>query len=348
MRRVVCDIISHDNRFEVKDTAANGQEGLSMLKANTYDAVVMDMVMPKMDGLTVLRELQKSRMRVKVLVFSTETTEGADITLEALELGAVDFVHKPASIMGARSDEFAKRFLDRLYEVCQSSGSYQPAVKAAGFTAARNPQPVTVANPPKASSVRSSGKKIVAIASSTGGPKALQSVIPLIPENIDAPVLIVQHMPAGFTASLAQRLDTVSPMRVVEAAENMEILSGTAYIAPGGKHMHIVQKGSGHFVHLSDAPHREGVKPCANYMYESLAECGYGDIVCVVMTGMGADGTEGISNLKPAKNCYVITQDQPTCAVYGMPRAAVVKGLSDEVEPLENLASAIIKRVGVK
>ena len=352
MRRVICDIINSDDRFEVADTAHNGEDGLMLINSKSYDAVVMDMVMPKKDGISVLKELQESKKRVRVLVFSSETTEGAEITMEALELGAIDFVHKPSSIMGAHNEAFARDFLNRLSEVVDSRIIAQSLPRQIQNTsrhtenrayAPKTPQ-VTVSRPPKATG----GKKIVAIASSTGGPKALQSVIPFLPRDIQAPVLIVQHMPAGFTASLAARLDQQSQVHVVEAAENMEIVSGTVYIAPGGKHMHIVEKRGGHFVHLADGPHREGVKPCANFMYESLAECGYSRIVCVVMTGMGADGSEGIKNLKSVKPVYTITQEQSTCAVYGMPRAAVTNGLSDEVEPLENLASAITKQVGVK
>ena len=354
MRRVICDMINTDNRVEVKDTAANGEEGLEKLGSETYDAVVMDMVMPKADGLTVLRRLQQMRKKAKILVFSSKTTEGADITIQALELGAVDFVHKPNSIMGAQNENFAREFLDRLYQVSISRVVTPEAARApVFFPASSKNEPVKGTArqgeiPRGIVRSRPGSSKIVAIASSTGGPKALQSVIPLLPENLDAPVLIVQHMPAGFTASLAARLDSQSNIRVAEAAENMQILPGHAYVAPGGKHMHIVQKAGGHFVHLKDGPHREGVKPCANFMYESLAQCGYDDVVCVVMTGMGADGTEGISNLRAVKKCHVITQEQSTCAVYGMPRAAVAKGLSDEVEPLENLASAITKNVGVK
>ena len=359
MRRVVCDIISSDDRFEVVGTAANGEEGLELLKTATFDAAVMDVVMPKMTGTAILKELQKEHKHVRIMVFSSLTTEGAEATVEALELGAVDFMHKPSSIFGAQKDDFAKIFLDTLYAVSVSrmvlqshmrvkmeglktaAATATPAVKAA--MGSQNPN-VPVKGPGAGRETR-----IVAIASSTGGPKALQAVIPYLPENLAAPVVIVQHMPAGFTASLAARLDETSKLHVLEAAENMEICAGNVYIAPGEKHLHIVRKpGGGHAVHLTDGPRREGVKPCANFMYESIAECGYQDAVCVVMTGMGADGTEGISNLKQVKKIYTITQDQSSCAVYGMPRAAFVKGLSDQVEPLENLASAITKQVGVK
>ncbi len=350
MRRVLCDIINSDDRFEVTDIAHNGEEGLALIGSKSYDAVVMDMVMPKMDGITVLKKLQADRKRVRVLVFSSETTEGANITMEALELGAIDFVHKPESIMGAHNEAFAKDFINRLSEVVASrivTGSVpklQSTPRAVQTAANAVGTPGRMTNAPRAAG----GRKAIAIAASTGGPRALQSVIPFLPKEIQAPVLVVQHMPAGFTASLAERLNQQSQLHVVEAAEAMEVVAGTVYIAPGGKHMHVVEKRGGHFIHLTDGPHREGVKPSANFVYESLAECGYDSVVCVVMTGMGADGSEGIKNLKSVKPVYTITQEQSTCAVYGMPKAAVTNGLSDEVEPLENLASAITKQVGVK
>ncbi|MCR4691083.1 MAG: chemotaxis-specific protein-glutamate methyltransferase CheB [Lachnospiraceae bacterium] len=343
MRRVICDIIKSDNRFEVADIAMNGEEGLQKILTENYDAVVMDLVMPKMTGIDVLKQMQKSRNRTRILVLSSQTTEGAQITMEALELGAVDFMHKPSSIMGAQREEFAGEFLDRLYAVSISRFIPRPSVtRTAPAASPVTPQVVR----PRAAGAPSD--TIVAVASSTGGPKALQAMIPLLPENLAAPVLIVQHMPVGFTASLAARLDTQSKLHVVEAADGMPVETGNVYVAPGGLHMHVVQKGRGHVIRLLDGENREGVKPCANYMYESLGECGYNNVVCVVMTGMGADGTEGIANLKPLKKTYVITQEQSTCVVYGMPRAVVAKGLSDQVEPLENLASAITKQVGVK
>lgn len=142
------------------------------------------------------------------------------------------------------------------------------------------------------------GRKIVAIASSTGGPKALQNLIPLLPANLNAPVMIVQHMPAGFTEALAGRLNTLSPLAVKEAADGDVINTGQVYLARGGRHMKAAKSGARHVIRYSDEPTREGVRPCANYMYESLADCGYDEVVCAVLTGMGADGTVGIRNLK--------------------------------------------------
>mgnify|MGYP003305663097 CR=1 FL=1 len=193
------------------------------------------------------------------------------------------------------------------------------------------------------------GSKIVAIASSTGGPKALQQVIAKLPANLSSPVLIVQHMPAGFTEALACRLDNLSELSVKEAADGDIIAPGNVYLARGGVHMEVVTKPSGqHVIRYSDKPPREGVRPCANYMYESLADSKFDEIICVVMTGMGADGTEGISNLKLKKKVTVFSQNEETCTVYGMPRSVVHAGLSKKELPLEELANEIIKNVGVK
>ncbi len=191
------------------------------------------------------------------------------------------------------------------------------------------------------------GNKVVAIASSTGGPKALQSVVPRIPSKLNAPVVIVQHMPAGFTASLAERLNSLSEAEVKEAAEGDVLLPGKVYIAKGGMHLKIRYSGGRHVIYYSDEPPREGVKPCANYMYEALAESKYDEVVCAVMTGMGADGTKGISYLKGKKKIHVIAQDEDSCAVYGMPKSIVVSGLANQVVPLEQIAQEIIMNVGV-
>ena len=199
----------------------------------------------------------------------------------------------------------------------------------------------------KKKGVASSGKQIVAIASSTGGPKSLQSVIPRLPENLDAPVVLVQHMPTGFTKSMAERLDSLSSMHVKEAEEGEEVKKGWVYIAQGGKHLNVVEKQGKSMIHYTDEPSREGVKPCANYMYESLVQSKYDEVVCVVLTGMGADGTEGITNLKSKKKVHVISQDEQSCVVYGMPRSVKRAGLSDQVVALDQVAQEIILRVGV-
>lgn len=193
----------------------------------------------------------------------------------------------------------------------------------------------------------SRGKKVVAIASSTGGPKALQELIPLLPANLDAPVVLVQHMPAGFTQALANRLDEISPITVSEAIDGEPINKGHIYIAKGGQHLNVDNKLTEHVIRYSDEPHREGVKPCANYMFESLIDSGYSEIICVVLTGMGADGTEGIKELSKHKKTTIIVQNEETCTVYGMPKAVVKAGLPVIQTNLPSIAKEIILNAGV-
>lgn len=192
--------------------------------------------------------------------------------------------------------------------------------------------------------------KIVAIASSTGGPRALHTVMEGIPKGFEPPVLIVQHMPHGFTASLADRLNDICGIHVKEAEEGEVVKGGTVYLAMGGLHMTVKrEKASGkHVIRYQDGPTREGVKPCANYMFESLVECGYDQVVCAVLTGMGADGTEGVAALKEAKpNTYVIAQNKETSTVYGMPKNIVQHGLADIEVPLDHVAQEIVHRVNM-
>ena len=192
-----------------------------------------------------------------------------------------------------------------------------------------------------------SAGKVVAIASSTGGPKALQKLIPLLPKELNAPVLLVQHMPAGFTEALASRLNDLSRVTVKEAEEGDILQKGCVYLARGGRHMNVVRCLQGHMIHYSDEPPREGVRPCANYMYESLADSAYDLIVCAVLTGMGADGTAGIAALKQKKKVLVYAQDEDSCTVYGMPKCIIKSGLALVGIPLERIAQEIIKNVGV-
>lgn len=346
MRRVLCDIIDGDERFQVVARATNGVEAFDLLSRNQYDAVVMDVNMPKMNGLQVLEELRKYKISARVMMASTDTKEGAQTTLDALELGALDFVHKPDSAVDCRVESFKANLLGTLNVVANS--------QLPVFESRMKHQEVRETTTKMADFARkfsakiTPGTKVVAIASSTGGPKALQSVVPRLPAGLDAPVLIVQHMPKGFTASLAERLNSLSTVAVKEAAEGDELKAGTVYIAMGGMHMNVATSAGRHTIHYTDEPAREGVKPCANYMYESLADSRYDQVICVVMTGMGADGTAGIRNLEARKKVHVITQDQATSIVYGMPKSAANAGLADQTVPLEQIAQEIILNVGVK
>jgi two-component system chemotaxis response regulator CheB len=189
--------------------------------------------------------------------------------------------------------------------------------------------------------------KLVALACSTGGPKALQEVIPSLPKNLDAPVVIVQHMPVGFTRPMSERLNDISKVKVSEAVSGEKLEKGHVYIAPGGQHLEVRRNPDGsHRIVLNDMPAIGGLKPCANIMYDSLTNSGYDEIICVVLTGMGADGTNGILTLCQHRPVYVIAQNSETCVVYGMPRMIVETGIVDEIVPLSEVARTIIRNVG--
>ena len=341
MRRVICDIIATDSNFEVGATCKNGQEALEKLRKEKYDGVLLDVNMPVMDGLQLLEELQKEHIQTTIIMVSTLTTKDADVTIRAMELGATDFVTKPENISEARGKDFADNLLGIINAVI-SSGNFKRAFST--------PKPVSMPKFTRADKPRvATGSKLIALASSTGGPKSLQSVIPYLPENMDAPMILVQHMPAGFTASMAARLDELSKVHVKEAQDGDVLQKGWVYIAPGGRHMRVISTGGAHKIKLSDEPAIGGLRPCADVMYESLQSCGYGNVTCVVLTGMGADGTKGITGLKASgQRIYTIAQNKESCVVYGMPKAIAEAGVADEVVSLEKVADSIIRNVGVK
>ena len=345
-RRVLCDIINSDKRYSVEGMANNGIDALKLLDENTYDGIITDINMPRMNGLEFLKELKKRKRDERVMVLSTETSEGAKVTLDALELGAVDFIQKPQSAIYSKDQDFIKRFFEILEAVVfsnrkASSGIYRNTVVLRPASIMAKVEGVSIPKEGK-------GNKIVAIASSTGGPKALQNVIPRLPKNLDAAVLVVQHMPVGFTRSLADRLNAMSELTVSEAVDGEYIEKGHVYISKGGAHMNYQDaNGRGRIVY-TDEPSREGVKPCANYMYESLAKSPYHTVVCVVLTGMGHDGTEGIQNLVKTKKTHIIAEDEKSFVVNGMPGSIVATGLVNEVVDIEQVAQSILSNVGVR
>ena len=383
MRRVLRDIINSDDRFEVADEAHDGAEGFKLIVAHNYDAVVLDVYMPRMNGLDMLREMQKSNVSANVMMASTTTSEGARETLDALELGAIDFIKKPENVADARHTEFREQFLSILDVVASAKINIRKSVKPVTIDSTRkfssrydvnfhtkgesdikrlenagisrtghSDKPQVIGGSSTDAIIKQhtqvSGEKIVAIASSTGGPRALQEVIPMLPANLNAPVLLVQHMPKGFTKSLADRLNDLSSITVSEAVDGEKIEKGHVYIAPGGLHMKLNKRPTGYVISLSDEPSREGVKPCANYMYESLCDSDFAEITCAVLTGMGQDATVGIKALSDKKKIFCIAQDEETSTVYGMPKAIAKTGLCNSVVPLNLVADQIIKNVGVR
>ena len=346
MRRLICDIINADSTFQATDVCRDGQEAYERLKKVSYDAVILDVNMPRMDGLELLEKLQQENIKATIIMVSTLTVKDADVTIRAMELGAIDFVTKPCNIIEAKGEDFKGSLLKVLKAVVRSDNTKN--LLATNTKAPERPAAVKAVRLPR-KTVGKGANRLVALACSTGGPKALQSVIPYLPDNMDAPMVLVQHMPMGFTRSMADRLNEVSKITVKEAEEGDVLEKGCVYIAPGGKHMEVQKKPDGrHVVRLNDEPAIGGLRPCANVNYESLRNSGYDEIVCVVLTGMGADGTGGILSLKQKKNIHVIAQDAQSCIVYGMPKAIAEAGAVDEVVPLTEVAQTIIKNVGVQ
>ena len=389
MRRVISDRINSDDEYEVAAIAKDGLEGFDLIVSNPdlYSAVILDINMPKMNGLELLEKLQRNKIQQTVIIVSTVAKEGARETIRALELGAFDFVTKPENYLETKGEVFKNRIREML-DVATSAKEPMTASLSAGYfrtpdrTARRTVSSVSPGKPVSSTTsgdesfnrvsldfriksqkmdepavkvesgkfrgVKSGENKLVALACSTGGPKTLQKVIPMLPANLDAPMVVVQHMPAGFTASLAQRLNELSEINVKEAKDGEVLAKGTVYVAPGGKHLRVAKVPGGYGIALSDEPAVEGLKPCANLMYQSLERCDFDEITCVVLTGMGADGTKGISGLAARhKKIHVIAQDEETCVVYGMPKAIAQTGLVDEIVPVNQVAEIITKNVGV-
>ena len=338
VRRIICDIINSDENFQATDFCRDGLEAYERLKVKSYDGVVLDVNMPRMDGLQLLERLQKEGIKAKVVLVSTLTTKDAEVTILAMERGAIDFVTKPSNVIEAKGEVFKKQLLSVLTAVYDTQVyKRNTPVSPKLVTAVKHIKPVRT------------DKKLVALACSTGGPKALQSVIPYLPKNLDAPMVLVQHMPPGFTKSMADRLNELSEISVKEAQEGDILEKGHVYVAPGGKHMEVVKMRDGsHRIALNDMPPIGGLRPCANIMFDSLTKTDYDEIICIVLTGMGADGTNGILSLNRKKPIHVIAQDAQTCVVYGMPRAIAEAGMVDEMVPLEQVAKTITKNVGVK
>ena len=374
MRRVISDIIKSNKQYEVADLANDGLSGFDKIVSNPklYDAVILDINMPKMNGLELLEMLQKNRIQQTTIVVSTVAKEGAKETIRALELGAFDFVTKPENFIEAKGENFKKNILDML-DVATGSNTkasvisqlptndstrlgttslhtfstpkWNSTASNAVRTTSRPAMSVKMSEP--SAYKREKSSRLVALACSTGGPKSLQQVIPYLPAELNSAVVVVQHMPAGFTKSLAARLNEISKVTVKEAEDGEALSKGTVYIAPGGRHIRLTRSGNDMKIALSDEPPVDALRPCANVMYESLKNSPYDEIVCVVLTGMGADGTNGIRSLKGNKKIHVIGQDESTSIVYGMPRAIAEAGLVDEVKPLDEIADAITRNTGV-
>ena len=342
MRKVISDILGTDPRMEVVGTARDGEDALRKIEELSPAVVTLDVEMPKKDGLATLEEIMKRRP-LPVIMVSSLTQEGAQITLRALSAGAVDFVAKPSghvslNMRDVSADLITKVLAASTAKIVVPRERREPRAQPVAPTAARPMESF-------ASRWRKGRPEMVAIASSTGGPRALQQVLSQIPGDFPVPIVIVQHMPKDFTLSFAKRLDSLSELDVVEGAEGTELRPGLAVVAPGGYHMVVRKKSPGKFAcALSDAPPLLSVKPSANILFLSVADENGGSTVGVILTGMGRDGADGAAALK-MKGARIIAESQETCVVYGMPKAAVEQGVVDELLPLYSIPEAMIRSV---
>ncbi len=332
IRRIVRDILSRDPEFQIVGEASNGEDAVKKIFQLKPDLVILDLEMPKKNGIEVIREVM-AKNPTRILVFSSHTTEGAEITTTALTSGAIDFIFKPAWTEITKSiDDFAKMFIEKAKVVARSK---IPAV-VHGVSSAVERSKVR-----KGQVLPSAPKHgIVAIASSTGGPRALSAVIPKLPPNLPVPVVVVQHMPPGFTKSLAMRLDKMSKLSVKEGEDGEEVKAGVVYIAPGGKHM-VVQGGK---IVLLDGPKVKGVKPSADVLFDSVGREYKSRSLGVVLTGIGDDGADGAKVIKRFGG-KIIAESEETAIIFGMPKAVIKLGLADRVEPIDRIADAIVEEV---
>ena len=328
-------ILAESPGYKVVGTAKNGQIALEKMHETNPDVILLDMEMPVMDGLSTLHAIHKERPQVGVIMISGVNKDSADTTIKALENGALGFIAKPHSANTAANRETLKKNLTELLDVFVE----RRVVKSPGVTTQPRPVPVTT-------DARAIGKiDLVAIGVSTGGPNALAELIPRLPADLGVPILIVQHMPPVFTRSLAESLARKSALAVREAEEE-EIRSNVVYIAPGGRHMVIRSKNGMPTLRigLTDAPPELNCKPSVNVLFRSLATTFNGNVLAIVMTGMGNDGCDGVRALK-RRGCMCLAQDEKSSTVYGMPRAVIDAGLVDEVAPLNVIAERIIRVV---
>jgi len=339
VRKLVTRALECHPQVRVVASAPNGLIALRKLEQHQVDAILLDVDMPEMDGLTMLRQLRLRDNRVPVIMFSTLTERGANITVDALTAGANDYVLKPSTTTGETLESVVSQTL--VPKLLQLTSARPAAHNLRPLVAA----PLTQAVPERRASVASEPIRVLAIAASTGGPNALADVLTGLPGTLRVPVLVVQHMPPLFTRSLAKRLSERSELRVIESEGGESPQPGSVYIAPGQRHLEVARVSDGVRTVLSDGPPENSCRPSADVMYRSVARVYGSAALCVVLTGVGQDGLRGAREVHAAGG-RLIAQSGPTCVAWGMPRAVEEAGLAEAVVPLPEMASAIMLRLG--
>jgi two-component system chemotaxis response regulator CheB len=351
VRRMLTDVLSSDPNIEVAGTAANGRIALSKMTQINPDLVIMDVEMPEMDGLQTLAELRKTYTRLPVIMFSTLTQRGATATLDALSLGANDYVTKPANVgsVAIAMQRIRDQLIPKIKSLCgrptlaslAASRPAAPPSAAARPSAASPPRALTAPPPPAPLGGR---VDVIAIGVSTGGPNALAAVLPTLPRDLAVPVLITQHMPPIFTRLLAERLRGQCAIPVKEGEEGDEVRPGHAYIAPGDYHMEAVREGTSVRLRLNQGPPENSCRPAVDPMFRSIVAVYGGGTLGVIMTGMGQDGLRGCEHVREAGG-QVLVQDEASSVVWGMPGIVARQGLAHGVFALDDLGPEIVRAV---
>lgn len=345
-RRRVSEILATDPNIKVVGTAINGREAIDQALALKPDVITMDYEMPMMDGITAVRNIMQ-RCPTPVLMFSSLTHEGARVTLDALDAGAVDFLPKNFEDISRNPEKVKQLLCEKVHTIARTNRRSivapppPPAAPAPGPSSLAKPTPAKSIAPRAPAASASAGSpapkrkayKLVAIGTSTGGPVALQRVLTQLPANFPAPLVLIQHMPAAFTKAFAERLDKLCQISVKEAADGDVLRPGLALLAPGGKQMMVDARG---VVRILPGDERLNYKPCVDITFGSVAKSYQDKVLAVVLTGMGADGREGARLLKQSGS-QIWAQDEASCVIYGMPMAVVKANLTDAIYPLEEI-----------
>jgi two-component system, chemotaxis family, protein-glutamate methylesterase/glutaminase len=362
MRKLIGDFLAENKKIRVVGTARNGKEALTKVKELKPHVVTMDVEMPIMNGLEALKCIMQEHP-VPVIMLSSTTKEGTENTLLAIQYGAIDFIAKPSGAISLDLYKIKEELNEKV--VGASNANINQLIKGS-FVGKKTTNIQTsyskIDSADKNYSIVSSNevtkekgslnnwstslKKLVLIGTSTGGPGALKIVLTNLPKEIRAPILVVQHMPSGFTKSLANRLNSLSDITVKEAEEGDILQNGTAYIAPGGFHLKMKKDNYGRLsIHLDQTETRNGHRPSVDVLFESAANIKEYGKIAVVMTGMGSDGAQGLISLKASGQVKAIAESQATSIVYGMPKSAIATNLTDEIQNVENIANTILKYV---
>ncbi len=347
-RKIVGDVLKQIPGVEVIGTANNGKIALSKIASLKPDIITLDIEMPEVNGIQVLEKLAEMPDAPIAVMLSTLTQQGSEMTIKALELGAFDFVPKPSDGKMAENMKKVKDAILPIIEGYKRRKSTQLKIRQriSKKPAFEKAAPVrTTPAPPKRAGIRANAE-IVGIGISTGGPNALTQMIPMLPGDLKAPVLIVQHMPPLFTASLANSLNNKSDLSVKEAENGDIIEPGKVLIAPGGKQMKIVAAADGiaRKIKITDDPPENSCKPSVDYLFRSIAQHYVGRSTGVIMTGMGSDGSKGLVQMK-SNGSTIIAQSEETCTVYGMPKEPIESGVAEIVVPLDKIAGEIVKTI---